>query len=75
MLKKPDRGLEFCVNFHDLNKTTVSDQFLLTHMEDLVDALAKSKAYRGLDLRSRYWKMCITEGSIEYTAFVTQLSQ
>ena len=52
MAKKPDGELQFYVNFNELNKITVYDQFLLPHIDNLVDALASSKVCSGQDLRS-----------------------
>ena len=75
MVEKLDRGLQLCVDFHILNKTTVHNQFLLPFIDDLVDSLAKSKAYSGLNLRSRYWKVCMAEESIEYIVFIMQSGQ
>ena len=54
IVKNPNGGLQFCVDFHELNQITVYDQFLLPHIDNLVDALANSKDYSGLGLRSGY---------------------
>ena len=44
-------------------------------MDDLVDTLANSKVYSGLDLRSGYCQVRMAEDSIEHSVFVMQLGQ
>ena len=44
-------------------------------MDDLIDALANSKVFSGLDLWSGYWQVLMAEKSVERTAFVTQSGQ
>ena len=55
MVKKPDGGLQFCIDYRELNKITVRDHFPLPRTDDLIDALVNSKVFSGLDLRSGYW--------------------
>ena len=74
-MKKPDRGLRFCIDYRELNKITVRDKFPLPRTDDLIDALANSKVFSGLDLRSGYWQVRMAEDSVERTAFVTQSGQ
>ena len=67
--------MQFCVNYCELNKITLCDQFLLPRTDDLVDTLATSKVSSGLDLRSGYQQVHIAKDSIECTAFAKQLGQ
>ena len=64
-----------CQFLCELNKITVHDQFLLPYTDDLVDTLANSKVYSGLNLRSGYWQLHIAEESIKCTEFIMQLGQ
>ena len=75
MVKKWDRGFRFCIDFHELSKLTLHDQFSLPCTDDLVDTLANNRVYSSLNLRSRYWQVHIAEESIECTTFVTELRQ
>ena len=75
VVKKPDGVLQFCVNYYELNTITIYEQVLLPCANNLVDALANSKVYSGLDLRSRYCKVCIAQEIFKYTAFVMQSGQ
>ena len=64
-MKKPDGGLRFCIDYRELNKITVRNKFLLPRTDDLIDALANSKVFSGLDLRSGYWQVRMAEDSVE----------
>ena len=65
LVKKPDGGLRFCIDYHELNKITVRDTFLLPRTNDLINTLANSKVFSGLDLQSGYWQMHVAEDSVE----------
>ena len=74
-MKKPDGGLRFCIDYRELNKITVRDKFPLPQTDNLINALANSKVFSGLDLRSGYWQVRMAEDSVKQTAFVTQSGQ
>ena len=54
MVKKKDGSLYFCVDFHQLNATTVKDPHPLPHINDLLDTLHGVRWYSTLHLKSKY---------------------
>jgi len=61
-IKKKDRSLWLCVDFHGLNKITKKDQYPLSLISDLLDSPHKACIYTKIDLRHAYHLVCITEG-------------
>jgi transposase InsO family protein len=59
----------FCIDFRDLNKVTVKDQYPLPRISDLIHSIKGSKFFAALDLRSGYWQVPVEKESIKYTAF------
>ena len=75
MVRKKDGSLRFCVNFRQLNVTTVKDAHPLPRRDDLLDALHGARWFSTLDLKSGYWQVPITESDKAKTAFRTSSGQ
>ena len=75
MVRKKDGSLCFCVNFRQLNATTVKDTHPLPRIDDLLDALHGARWFSTLDLKSGYWQVPITESDKAKTAFCTTSGQ
>ena len=75
MVKKKDGSLRFCVDFRQLNATTVKDAHPLPWIDDLLDALHGTCWFSTLYLKSGYWQVPIMERDKEKTAFCTSSGQ
>ncbi|PVD22603.1 hypothetical protein C0Q70_18421 [Pomacea canaliculata] len=53
-VKKKDGSLRQCVDYRQLNARTMKDSYALPRIEELLDALAGSKYFTVLDLKSGY---------------------
>ena len=71
MFKKKDSSLCFCVDFRQLNETTIIDAHSLLLIDDLLDALHGARWFYTLDLKSGYWQVPIMERDKEKKAFRT----
>ena len=47
------------------------DKYPIPRTDDLITALAGSRVFTGLDLRSGYWQLKVHPDSIDKTVFVT----
>ena len=74
MVQKKDSKLHLCVNFQQLNATTVKDEHPLPSTDDL-DALNGTCWFSILDLKSRSWQVPIHEADKPKTAFRTSSGQ
>lgn len=69
MVTKPDNSLRFCCDFRGLNEVTVKDAQALPRMDDSIEALAGSKWWSTLDMKSGYWQMEIDPNDRHKSAF------
>jgi hypothetical protein len=61
-----------CVDYRDLNKIKVPDQYPTPLIEDHIKRLAGFKYFTSLHLFSGYFHIPMNEDSIQYTAFISQ---
>lgn len=61
------------MDFRQLNAKTIKDSYALPRIEELLDALAGSKYFTVLDLKSGYHQVEIVEEHKERTAFTIVL--
>ena len=69
LVPKPDRSLQFCVDYRNLNAGTVKDTCPLPLMDECLDSLGDTKVFSALDAISGYWQMRIPESERDKTAF------
>nr|GEW53875.1 putative reverse transcriptase domain-containing protein [Tanacetum cinerariifolium] len=71
-VKKKDGSFRMCIDYRELNKLTVKNQYPLLRINDLFDQLQGSRVYSKIDLRSGYHQLRVREEDIPKTAFRTR---
>nr|GEX68920.1 putative reverse transcriptase domain-containing protein [Tanacetum cinerariifolium] len=70
--KKKDGSFRMCIDYRELNKLIMKNQYLLLRIDDLFDQLQGSRVYFKIDLRSGYHKLRVREEDIPKTTFRTR---
>jgi len=60
-VKRKERSLQMCVDYHIFNKVTVNNRYFLLLIFGLFDKLGQAKIYTKIDLRRAYNVVCIKE--------------
>ena len=68
-IKKPNRSLQFCINFYKLNSLTHKDQYSLLLINKTLTRLAKAKIYTKLDIQQAFYYIYINPTSEELMTF------
>ncbi|KAJ9522021.1 hypothetical protein QJQ45_005072 [Haematococcus lacustris] len=63
--------LRMCIDYRQLNKITLRDQYPLPRIDDLFDKLSGCKVFSSLDLQAGYHQIRITPEDVLKTAFRT----
>lgn len=71
LVRKKDGTYRMCVDYRELNKSTVKDRYPLPLIDDQLDRLGQGKLFTSLDMSSGFHQIPIHEDSIPKTAFVT----
>ena len=71
-VKKKDGSLRLCIDYRQLNKVTIRNQYPLPRIDELFDQLQGSRVYSKIDLRSGYHQLRVQEGDVPKTAFRTR---
>ena len=67
--KKKDRTLRLCIDYRQLNRVTIKNQYSLPRIDDLFNQLRGSRVYSKIDLRTGYHQLRVMETDIPKTAF------
>jgi hypothetical protein len=71
-IRKKDGSWRLCVDYHQLNKATIKNQYPLPKIDDLFDQMKGVMVFSKINLRSRYNPLRIKEDDIPKTAFKTR---
>ena len=70
--KKKDKTLRLCIDYRQLNKVTIKNQYPLLRIDDLFDQLKGARVYSKIDLCTGYHLLRVREADIPKTAFRTR---
>ena len=71
-VKKKDGSLRLCIDYRQLNRVTIRNQYPLPRIDELFDQLQGSRVHSKIDLRSGYHQLRVHEGDVPKIAFRTR---
>ena len=71
-VKKKYGSLRLCIDYRQLNRPTIRNQYPLRRIDELFDKLHVSRVYSKIDLRSGYHQLRVRENDVSKTAFRTR---
>ncbi|GJU78194.1 putative reverse transcriptase domain-containing protein, partial [Tanacetum coccineum] len=71
-VKKKDGSFRMCIDYHELNKLTIKNRYLLPRIDNLFDQLQGAHYLSKIDLRSGYHQLRVHDDDISKTAFRTR---
>ena len=61
-IKKSDRSLHLCIDYHGLNEITIKNRYPLPLLQETLTRHSQAKYYTKLDLRGAYNLVLVAEG-------------
>ena len=71
LVSKADKTLWLCIDYRNLNKTTIKDSYPLPHIQDTLGTLYGNNLFTTLDFLKGYHQIEVEECSRKKTAFTT----
>ena len=71
-VKKKDGSIRLCIDYRELNKVTIRNQYPLPRIDDLFDQLQGAKVFSKIDLRSGYHQLRVHDEDVPKTTFRTR---
>ncbi|GJU65812.1 putative nucleotidyltransferase, ribonuclease H [Tanacetum coccineum] len=71
-VKKKDGSFRMCIDYRELNKSTIKNRYPLPRIDDLFDQLQGSQYFSKIHLRSGYHQLRVHDDDIPKTAFRTR---
>ena len=71
-MKKKDGSLRLCIDYRELNKVTVRNQYPLPRIDYLFYQLYGARVFSKIDMRSSYHQLKIRSKDVPKTAFRTR---
>jgi hypothetical protein len=71
-VKNKDRTLRPCINYKQLNRMTMKNEYLFPYIDDLFDQLKGAMIFLKIDLRLGYYELQTKEQDMLKTAFRTR---
>ncbi|ETN00296.1 hypothetical protein PPTG_24275 [Phytophthora nicotianae INRA-310] len=71
MIRKPEGGIRFCIDYRKLNAVTVKDSYPMPLIDDILDVLGNAKLFSTMDIASGYWNVPMDPDIVEKTAFTS----
>jgi hypothetical protein len=59
LIRKPDGGVRWCIDYRAVNAVTVEDVFPLPLINEYIDSLAGNEWFSKLDANNAYWQVTI----------------
>lgn len=75
LVRKKTGDIRLCVDYRELNKVTIKENFPTPLIDDHLDQLKNKKYFSSLDLKDGFHHVKVAENSVKYTSFVTPLGQ
>jgi hypothetical protein len=71
-IDKKDGKLKICNDYCALNKITIKNNYLLPHINDILDQLNEAKYFSQIDFKLGYYQILITNEDVEKIAMRTK---